>query len=146
MLHLRLRCDCADAESRRGCREESEDDDEESDEEEEARLRAPAQPLRSRLQHSADAPARRAPGAQGEEGGDEGEEGDDEEGEEEEEDEEDDDEAGGELGTAFLLGGDADAAEADDDDFEGGEAAPDSEARCDPPLCACAVRSLVQPC
>ena len=40
MLHLRLRCSCADAASRRGCREESEDDDEESDEEEEARLRA----------------------------------------------------------------------------------------------------------
>jgi hypothetical protein len=32
----------------------------------------------------------------------------------------------GELGTAFLLGGDADAAEQDDDEFEGGDE-PDSE-------------------
>ncbi len=59
---------------------------------------------------------------------DEGEEGDDDDEEGDEEgDEEDEGEEGGELGTAFLLSGDADAAEADDGEFEGGEDEPESE-------------------
>jgi hypothetical protein len=69
--------------------------------------------------------------AGGEAGGAEGAGGDDDDDDEEEEEDEeddDDDEEGGELGTKFLLSGDADAVEADDDDFEGAEE-PESEAR-----------------
>ena len=60
-----------------------------------------------------------------EEGDDEGDDDDDEEDEEEEDDEDEDEEAG--LGTAFLLHGNADEAEAGDGEFEGGEEEEDDE-------------------
>ena len=58
--------------------------------------------------------------------GESDEEGDDEEGDEDEDESEEDDEEAG-LGTAFLLHGNADEAEAGDGEFEGGEEEDDDD-------------------
>ena len=65
-------------------------------------------------------------GSDDEEEDEEGESDEEEEGDEEEEDDDDDDEEAG-LGTAFLLHGNADEAEAGDGEFEGGEEEEDDE-------------------